>query len=258
MTNACRSCGAPASGESAACDFCGASVAYALSGLGLLRAGKPTLDRIFMEYKKKLEENPKNADAHFGMGAYYAKRELYKEASDHLRKAEKITPISGEIHYLLAIVYAEWRGWTNVMVKKHAERAKKLQPKMTEAVSLLHVHNGIQTSRTAKTKADLPKALDLFEKARLLGVKAHLKHIYFFSAETLERANRPEDALAMYRAARDFGMKDKAKVYVRLAMILKNQGKLRLALKNLEQAHNKEPDNTAVGRLISSIKLQAS
>ncbi len=221
MNNACKSCGAPASGESPSCDFCGASVAFALSGLGLLRAGKPALDKIFMQYKKKLEENPQDADAHFGMGAYYAKRELYKEAAEHLRKAEKITPISGEIQYLMALVYAQWRGWTSAMVKAHAERAKKLQPKMTEAASLLHIHNGIQAARTARSKADLTKALNLFEKARLMGVKDHLKHIYFFSAETLERAGRHDDAIAMYRAARDFGMKDEAKVYVRLAMVLK-------------------------------------
>jgi tetratricopeptide (TPR) repeat protein len=257
VSDSCKACGAPVSGELPTCDFCGASVSYALSGLGLLRAGKPALDRIFLEYKAKLEENPNDGDAHFGIAAYYAKRELFKEAADHLRKAEKAMPISGEIQYLMAVVYAEWRGWSNMMVKKHGARAKKLAPHMTEAQSLLLIQEGLAIARAAKTRAELPKALTLFEKARGLAVKAHLKHIYFFSGETLERAGRIDDALAMYRASRDFGMKAKAKVYVRIAMILKNQGKMKLALKNLEQAHNIEPGNGAVGRLVASIRVKS-
>ena len=257
MKTDCAACGAPVSGDHPVCDFCGASVAYALSGLGLLRAGKPTLDRMFVEYKAKLDKNPEDPDALFGIGAYYAKRELFKEAVDALHKAEKAAPISGEVQYLLALVYAEWKGWTNVMVRKHAERALKLDPKMTEAKSLLHIFEGVAKASSAEIKADLPKALTLFDKARALSVRAHLKHVYFFSGETLERADRHEDALAMYRAARDFGMKDEAKVYIRIGMILKLQGKAKLALAQLEHAHSLEPQNAAVGRMISSIKIQA-
>lgn len=249
----CTACGAPADGEDDTCGFCGAKIVHALGGMGLLRAGKPQLDKAFSEYSARLKKDPDDADAHFGIAAYYVKRKLYKEAVEHLRKSLKHAPIAGEVHYLLAWSFALWRGWTNVMVKQHAERALKLSPKMKEAKSLGLIYRGVIHTRSARSHEDLRKALRELQSAKNVGVRAHLAHIYFFCGETLERAHQIDNAIAMYRAARDYGCTD-SKVFIRLGMILKNKGQLKLALRNLQKAHELEPSNAAVTRVVESLK----
>ncbi|MFH1724594.1 MAG: tetratricopeptide repeat protein [Elusimicrobiota bacterium] len=251
----CTACGAPNSSDVDHCEFCGAAIVHGLGGLGLLRAGKPQLDRAFLEFKKKLREDPDDPDAHFGMAAYYVKRKLHKEAAEHLRKAAEHAPISGEVQYLQAMNYALWRGWTNMCVKQHAERAVKLNPKMKEALSLLHIYNGAARSRSARGEDHLREALRTLQKAKELAVKDHLKHIYFLSAETLERARQAENAVKMYRAARDFGLQE-PKVYIRLGLLLKHLGQLKLARQNLEKAHELDPSNGAVARMLASLKAR--
>ncbi|MEE8424262.1 MAG: tetratricopeptide repeat protein, partial [Elusimicrobiota bacterium] len=231
----CGSCGAPSEGHLDQCEFCGASIVHALGGLGLLRANKPQLDKAFSEFKKALKANPEDPDAHFGLGAYYMNRELYKEANKHLKKALEYAPIASQIYYLLGLNTALWRGWTNIQVRQHAERAIRLDQNMKEARSLLHIYSGVIRARSARGKPQLREALNILQKAKDLGVKDHFQYIYFFCGETLEKAQNPENALDMYRAARDFGAKG-AQIHIRLGMIHNRQGHPKLALQELEKA----------------------
>lgn len=249
----CGSCGAPSEGHLNQCEFCGAAIVHALGGLGLLRASKPQLDIAFAKYKKALKANPEDPDAHFGLGAYYMKRELYKEANKHLKKALEYAPIAGQIYYLLGLNIALWRGWTTIPVKQHAERAIRLDQNMKEARSLLHLYNGAIKTRSANKKPQLREALNILQKAKDLGVKDHFQYIYFFCGEALEKARNAENALAMYRAARDFGAKG-AKVHIRMGMIHSRQGHPKLALAELKKAQAIDGLNAAVARTITALE----
>jgi len=222
-----------------------------------LRAGKPQLDKAFTDFKKRLDADPNDPDAHFGMAAYFLKRELYQEAVEHLKNAAHHAPISAEVHYLKALAYAMWRGWTNVLVRQHCERAVQLNPKMKEARSLLHLYQGAYQTRTARTAEELRLALRCLQKAKDLDVKDHQKFIYFFCGETFERAHQAENAVQMYRAARDHGFKD-PKVYVRLGMIQKNRSQFKLALHNFEMAHELDPANSAVEKMVETLRAKTA
>jgi len=251
----CQACGAPNPGSGDICDFCGAAIVHALGGLGLLRASKPQLDKAFADFKKQLKKNPEDPDALFGLGAYFMKRGLHKEASVHLKEALEHAPIAGEIYYLLGLNTALWRGWTNILVKQHAERAIRLDGSMKEAKSLLFTHNGIMRTRSACSREHLREALQTLQKAKALGIRDHFQYIYFFCGETLERAQELENALSMYRAARDYGDKS-AKVHVRLGMIHKRLGRPKLALKALQSAQQLDSGNAAVSRAIAALEQE--
>lgn len=249
----CGSCGAPASNETDNCNFCGSTIVHALGGMGLLRAGKPALDKAFTEFKAQLKKNPDDPDAHFGLASYYVKRGLHKEAQEYLKKAADLAPNAGEIPYLRAMNLGLWRGWGNALIKPHAQNALKLKPDLREAKSLLLIYEGATRSRHAKTSNDLSSALESLRKAKAFKVKEHLPHIYALCGETFELAQRPEDALNMYKTAVSLGKKT-ARVYTRMGLINKKAGRPKRALGCFEKAHELEPSNPAVSREISQLK----
>ena len=253
MTIRCSACGAPNPGHLDQCKFCDAVMIHALGGLGLLRAGNIKLDQAFLEFRKALRKNPHDPDVHFGLGAYFIRRALYKEALAHLKYALHFAPISSEIYYLKALTFALSRGWTNIQVKQCAEKAVHLNPRLKEAKSILNIHEGILKSRTARKDDDLKNSLKILQKARNFEIRDHYKYIYYFCGETLEHAHEWENAMKMYRAARDYG-NDTAKVHVRLGMILKHRGRLKMALHEFEKAHKIDPRNGAVLRTLEALK----
>jgi len=81
-------------------------------------------------FKKALEENPKNSDAHYGLGSVYSAQKKLDEAEAAYKKAVRLDPTHFDAHYGLGYIY-EQKGDKEAAERQYA-RYRRLKKKMDQ------------------------------------------------------------------------------------------------------------------------------
>lgn len=250
---ACSSCGAPIAVFAKACEFCGASIFLEADGLGLLSAGVPVLERLFRDAQEKLKTKPEDALARCQMGVCLLKRGQYEAAIEALAEAFRAAPQSWGICYLEAFATALGRNWSSPRVRDLAQKALSLNPQMKQAQSLLRIYNGMVLSEGALYTADYDAALKEYRQALVYDVAEQKPYIYFFSGQTYEATDDPENAIKMYQVACQCGYVD-VRVLIRLGMLFRSTGKFQMAIWELEKAEELDPSNSEVSKVLVELR----
>jgi adenylate cyclase len=135
-----------------------------LQGLGFLhRFGPRSLQSAIEAFTRATELDPTFAKAWAGLSAAHSARATYHSggapaiaaSDDASRRAVELAPHVAEVHTARAVSYSAQERFEEAAAE--FERAVKLNPRSFDA--------WYQYARTALHRGDLPKALELFEKA---------------------------------------------------------------------------------------------
>jgi Tfp pilus assembly protein PilF len=78
---------------------------YVQEGIGFIEA--QDFQRAELSFKHALEKNPKNAEAHYGLGGIYNYQGRYEEAKTAFKTALRLDPAHMDAHYSLGYTYEQ-------------------------------------------------------------------------------------------------------------------------------------------------------
>lgn len=142
VTLNCPVCGAPASPETDRCPYCRSILVLKTDHP---RINPQTLNRAVVDeriavYRARVQEQPNDVEAHFGLGVAYFNLGLTEAAIDSLERACRITPENPHIHTQLAVAYREdaQRGDQHAMDehREHVRYALRLDHDNVQALLL--------------------------------------------------------------------------------------------------------------------------
>jgi predicted TPR repeat methyltransferase len=141
-------------------------------------------------YLKILKKNPSHLDANYLLGTLYAEKKLLKEAEHYLKKSTKINPSSPMIQVNLGNVFKQQ---DNIpMAEKCYLRALELKPDLAEA------HYGLGCMWQRNRKKSYQEIFDCFQKA--ISLNPHLAEGYQMIGYLLSKANDPKSLEYFQRA----------------------------------------------------------
>ena len=89
--------------------------------------------RAETSFKQALGKNPKNSQAHYGLGGIYNAQERYPEAEEAFKKALRNDPTHIDAHYSLGYTYEQMG--KNDLAEKHFKIYKRLKAKYAELMN---------------------------------------------------------------------------------------------------------------------------
>ena len=127
----------------------------------LALAARGRVDEAIAHYRKALEVEPDNAEAHNNPGAALASRGKFDDAIGHYRRALEIEPGNAYAHYNLGFVLAG-RGRIEEAIA-HYRKAPRLQARLPQGVE----RTGLAAARTCPdaTFRDGAAAIELAQRA---------------------------------------------------------------------------------------------
>ncbi|MFO0775859.1 MAG: tetratricopeptide repeat protein [Nitrospiraceae bacterium] len=148
-------------GLAATCVACGATDEQLRKSSGYYQEGLANLSsdrqRAFVSFQKAVQMNPKNRDAHYGLGHIYAQQGKYEEAEASFRKVLSIDPEHSESHTYLGQVLTHRARWAEAVEEYKAALANPLYA----TPDLARFHMG----RALVQTGDLKGALSAYEDA---------------------------------------------------------------------------------------------
>ena len=167
-TLGCPNCGAPYEKESKSCKYCGSILIVTDLSLNLsfgLDASQAS--KSLEKWRKKINENPEDAEAQFALGLSYLNLKLEDQAASHFLKATQLRPEAADAHYNLALT--RFKSDTKVdsnewqLVMNEIDLAAKLAPSFREAGGYKHFFLGRKFSDVDKKLAidEYKKAVDI-------------------------------------------------------------------------------------------------
>ncbi len=130
------------------------SSGYYQEGLASLTTDR---QRAFVSFQKSVQLNPKNRDAHYGLGHIYAQQGKYEEAEREFRTVLDLDPEHSESHTYLGQVLAQRKRWPEAIEAFKAALANPLYA----TPDLARFHLG----RALVQTGDLKGALGAYEDA---------------------------------------------------------------------------------------------
>lgn len=223
-----------------------------------------SLERI---WQKRVDENPKDAEAHSNLGVVFQKEKRYNEALTEYKKAEALNPANINNKINIGTLYQEQNKYDsalntyndilrsqpkNINVLINKAKCLKAQRKTEDAISTYKTVLNIEPENTiAKTELfELVKnnmseqeVLDFMYKDIMSGQLTADK-CYEFAYE-LHKAKKLDDALNYYKQA--IAMNDKyTDAYVNSAQIYREKKNYNAASEMIKKAKAIEPDNKVV------------
>jgi len=246
----CRHCGAPASLDVSACDYCGQPI----EPLELIKAGSDALRRAAAECENSLRRDPRDPVALVCLGTHLLRQGLFEDAERYLKRAVDAAPTSAEAHYFLALAQAQRFGWTSIFVEECLAKAERLSPESKAVQSLRAVLRGVKALDHGSAQS-MQRAIDEFNRAAVLDPRN--PYAFFFAAEALDLGGRPKDAIEAYRKAAE-RLRDDPKVFIKLGLLHKKLGDIQSALEQLTRALALDPNNGAVRELVAELKRRTA
>lgn len=222
------------------------------------------LERI---WQKKVDENPKDAEAHANLGVVLQKEKRYQEALTEYKKAETLNPANINTRINIATLYQEQKNYsaaldvynsvlqsqpknTNVLVSK-AECLKELKRNEEAEETYKTVLNLDPKNAAAKTelfelvKETMPadKVLDYMYQ-NLQNSPLTADSCYEFAYE-LHKANKLDDAIVYYNQTIKLD-KNNADAYINLSQVYRQKADYAKALEVIKQAGVIAPENALV------------
>ncbi len=154
------------------------------------RLGNP--DQAISTLAEGIERLPEQTEFLVLRGAMLSRRKRYPEAESDLRHALLLQPSHGPAHFDLALIL-----WRKGLVTEAAEafnQALTYQPDSTTYAYLGEALN--QTGQLGEAMAALERSLQL---------EPRQTRAYQLMGRVLDRLNRPEEAMEMYRRGREMG-----------------------------------------------------
>jgi tetratricopeptide (TPR) repeat protein len=142
-TLGCPNCGAPYEKESKSCKYCGSILIVTDLSLNLsVGLDASQASKSLEKWRKKINENPEDAEAQFALGLSYLNLKLEDQAASHFLKATQLRPEAADAHYNLAITLfkpdtkIDSSEWARIM--NEIDLAVKLAPAFKEAGGYKH------------------------------------------------------------------------------------------------------------------------
>lgn len=142
-TLGCPNCGAPYEKESKSCQYCGSILIVTDLSLNLsVGLDASQASKSLEKWRKKINENPEDAEAQFALGLSYLNLKLEDQAATHFLKATQLRPEAADAHYNLAITLfkpdtkIDSSEWARIM--NEIDMAVKLAPAFKEAGGYKH------------------------------------------------------------------------------------------------------------------------
>ncbi len=192
-------------------------------GSGLFHSGR--YDEAIAIFRRLLDQNPRMLDVWDLYSQCLQKLGRYEEALAALKKGIQLTP-GGATHYLLAVANLCLNMGRLDEAQKHAEIARgRGDPAADELLARIHLtrkewdaaeknalaalksrpnrrYPYVVLARVAVARNDLPKALEMVDKAGSLGEGKHLpaiEGVHFLKGDILGRMERSREAEAEFR-----------------------------------------------------------
>ena len=229
-----------------------------------------SLERI---YKKKLEDNPNDADLCANLGAILQKQEKYDEAIQYYRKSEQINPSNITTRINAGTLYQQKGDYKTAIIAydsvlildpnnvnanlykaqcKAALGEDKAATELYKKVIALDPTNKIARTEifdSARGNMSLTSYIDYVNK-NAVSTEDATRILYDYALQ-LHKDNKYEDAITVYNNLLD---KDKTgEIYMNLAIAQNQQGKEPEALSILKTANEKFPQNEMVAKAIDEI-----
>ena len=157
--------------------------------LGMVLAGQGRLDEALANYQKALEIQPQDALAHYDLGKVLAARSRFAEAAAHYRQAVELQPRYAMAHGALAWLLAtspEASRRNGAEAIEHAKRADQLyggQPAILDTLAAAYAEAG-----------RFPEAVTAARKALKLATQQHNQVL----------ANAVQTRIALYEAGKPY------------------------------------------------------
>lgn len=229
-----------------------------------------SLERI---YKRKLLNNPDDAELNSNLGAILQKQEKYDEALTYYKKSEQLNPGNINTRVNVGTLYQQKGDFKTAIIaydsvlildpdnvnvnlyKAQCQEAlgnhgaaqetfkKVLSLDPSNSIAQSELYNSAKASMTAAQFVD-------YVKKNSNG--ADVTEMLYNYALDLHKQNKLDDAITVYNSVID---KDKnGEMYVNLAIAQTQQKKYDNAINTLKTAQQKFPDNSLVANAISDLK----
>ena len=233
-----------------------------------------SLERI---YKKKLEENPNDADITSNLGAIMQKQGKMDEALTYYRKAEYINPSNINTRLNVGTLYQQKGDYRTAITAYDSililypdnvnanlykaqcqaalgdNKAALASFKKVLALDPANSYAQNQMFDVLKTTMTTTQFVDYVKKNM---AKSNPADIIYNYALDLHKQNKLDDSIALYQEVIKLNTQN-PEVYVNLAIAQSQQQNYEQALATLTSAQQKFPSNNEVKKAINSIKTQA-
>ena len=206
-------------------------VSYVRAGDAFLRANDVT--GATQQFRKALELNPRNSDAHSNLGGVLVNQGLVADGVMHLEEAIRLDPTSGGAYYNLGMLRSR-QGRVDEAIRQ-LTLAVRYRPEVADARRVL---GALLCSRGAHA-AGLDQ---LQEAARLDPNDASTRYCL---GKALAEVNRPNDAVPHLHAAVQLDPNDPAAPHL-LGQLLFQQGRIAPAIEHLSRAAQLSPDDPGI------------
>jgi tetratricopeptide (TPR) repeat protein len=224
-------------------------------GLSWLDVDAGRLDAAFKEAQDKVSKHPDDPEARCRLGICRLKRGQFEAAITEFEQAVTLAPQAPGPLYLQALAVALGRSWLSPLLVQLAEQALRLNPRMQQAQSLLHIVQGRERLDAAVRPSDYEAALPYFRQALALQVAEQMPYIYYFSGQAFDGAEDAENAIKMYQEACQRGLAD-TKVLIRLGVLFAQTGQCQLAVWELEKVEELDCTNDSVQQLLAATRAK--
>lgn len=229
-----------------------------------------SLERI---YKKKLEQNPSDADITSNLGAILQKQNKLDEALTYYKKAEQLDPSNINTRINTGTLYQQKGDYKTAVVaydsvlilypdnvnanlyKAQCQAAmgdnKSAQTTYKKVLSLDPANKTAQTEMFASARNNMPVP-QFIEYLKKNANGANVTDMLYTYAIDLHKQKKYTDAITLYTEV--LGKDSTGEIYTNLAIAQNEAGQFQTAVNTLEAARTKFPDNTDVLAALNSIK----
>lgn len=229
-----------------------------------------SLERI---YKKKLEQNPSDADITSNLGAILQKQNKLDEALTYYKKAEQLDPSNINTRINTGTLYQQKGDYKTAIVaydsvlilypdnvnanlyKAQCQAAmgdnKSAQATYKKVLSLDPANKTAQTEMFASARNNMPVP-QFIEYLKKNANGANVTDMLYTYAIDLHKQKKYTDAITLYTEV--LGKDSTGEIYTNLAIAQNEAGQFQTAVNTLEAARTKFPDNTDVLAALNSIK----
>ncbi|MCC5943978.1 MAG: tetratricopeptide repeat protein [Bernardetiaceae bacterium] len=207
-----------------------------MNSTGEIDVNKMVGNKMIPVYLRKIEENPEDYEAYFGLGLAYQELENYKEAEKYYQKAIDIKPNLYEAWYNLGIVYDDLQAYEKAI--EAYQKAIDIKPDYDWAWNNL----GLVYSAFAqfgKGLKEYEKAIEAFQKA--IDIKPDKHEAWYNLGNVYNSLQAYEKAIEAYQNAIDI-KPDKHEAWHNLGIVYYNLQAYEKAIEAYQKAIDIKPD----------------
>lgn len=160
----CPNCGAPVENGKVDCDYCGSAL-YTASAAQVVVPALADAQSVIAKMRQRLEANPYDGDAYYQLGLACFTLQLYDQAENAFRQADRYLPGSPLVHYFIGLTILR-RNENDILsirefylqqISREFETAIKLDPNLLQAKPYLQFADAL----IARDRKDYASAISL-------------------------------------------------------------------------------------------------